>query len=79
MQDMRYPKPIYSRYGDTQLEEGHLSQNDLDEIESLMRYRYLDLDWNYGESPEFNVKQAKRFNSGKIETLANVRTGSIRI
>lgn len=63
---------------DTELKEGHLSQEDLDEIESLMRYRYLDWEWNYGESPEFNVKQAKRFPSGKIATLANVKDGVIQ-
>lgn len=62
---------------DTDLKEGHLSQADLDEIESLMRYRYLDWEWNYGKSPEFNVRQGKRFPSGKIEALANVKDGVI--
>ena len=57
---------------DMELKEGNLSQKDYDAINSLMENKYLKWEWNYGESPEFNVKQS-RFSSGKIETLAMLR------
>lgn len=63
---------------DTELKEGELSKEALDEINSLMETKYMSWDWNYGESPEFNVKQGKRFESGKIEVLANIKDGIIR-
>lgn len=62
---------------DTELTEGKLSENDLKEINSLMENKYLTWDWNYGYSPEFNVKQSKRFENGKIEVLINVKDGII--
>lgn len=63
---------------DTELKESQLSEADLNNINSLMKNKYLTWEWNYGESPEFNVKQAKRFASGKIETLSNVKDGIIQ-
>lgn len=63
---------------DTELREGRLSEADLNNIDSLMKNKYLTWEWNYGESPEFNVKQSKRFASGKIETLSNVKDGIIQ-
>lgn len=63
---------------DKELKEGTLCQKDYDEINSLMENKYLTWEWNYGKSPEFNVKQSKRFPSGKIETLANVKDGIIQ-
>ncbi len=63
---------------DTELTESCLSESDLHEIESLMKNKYLTWDWNYGVSPEFNVKQGKRFESGKVEVLINVKQGIIQ-
>jgi lipoate-protein ligase A len=63
---------------DTELIEGQLSDADLNEINSLMKNKYMSWDWNYGYSPEFNVKQGKRFENGKIEVLINVKEGIIK-
>lgn len=63
---------------DTELTEGQLSENDLKEINALMESKYLKWEWNYGFSPEFNVRQGKRFENGKIEVLANIREGIIQ-
>ena len=63
---------------DTELAEGQLSDTDLNEINSLMKNRYMSWEWNYGVSPEFNVKQGKRFEGGKIEVLINVKQGIIQ-
>lgn len=62
---------------ETELVEGKLSQADLDEINSLMKNKYMTWEWNYGTSPEFNTKQGKRFAGGKVEALINVKQGSI--
>ena len=32
-------------------------------------------DWIYGASPEFNLKQTKRFAGGRIEILMDVKEG----
>lgn len=63
---------------DEELAEGQLSADDLQAIESLMKNKYTTWDWNYGYSPEFNVKQGKRFENGKIEVLINVKQGAIQ-
>jgi lipoate-protein ligase A len=63
---------------DTDLVESKLTKADLNEINSLMKDKYMSWEWNYGFSPEFNVKHAKRFESGKVEVLLNVKQGVIQ-
>lgn len=63
---------------DAELREGELSKEAMDEINSLKERKYMSWDWNYGESPEFNIKQGNRFEGGKIEVLANIKDGIIR-
>ncbi|MDD3705316.1 MAG: lipoate--protein ligase [Clostridiaceae bacterium] len=63
---------------DTELIEGQLKVADINEINSLMTNKYMSWDWNYGASPEFNVRQGKRFESGKVEVLINVKNGVIQ-
>ena len=62
---------------DMELTEGKLSDIDLAEIDSLMRNKYMTWNWNYGFSPEFNVKQEQRFAGGKLEALIDVKQGVI--
>ncbi len=63
---------------DTELTEGKLSEAALKEVNSLMENRYLKWEWNYGYSPEFNVRHSKRFEHGKIDVLINVKEGIIQ-
>ena len=63
---------------DGELTEGTLSEADLNEINTLMKSKYMSWEWNYGYSPEFNVKLGKRFDAGKIEVLINVKQGIIQ-
>ncbi len=63
---------------DTELIEGQLKDADMNEINLLMKSKYMNWDWNYGASPEFNVKQAKRFEGGKVEVLINIKNGIIQ-
>lgn len=62
---------------DSELAEARLSAADYEEIDTLKRNKYITWKWNYGYSPEFNVKQEKRFDGGKIEVLINVKQGVI--
>lgn len=62
---------------DMDLRIGQLSELDLAAIESLKIDKYLTWDWNYGQSPEFNIRKSKKFESGKVEALINVKSGII--
>lgn len=65
-------------YDNSPIIEYKLSNNDISEIEKLMRSKYTTWDWNYGESPECNYINFKRFDGGKIEVSLNVINGYIR-
>lgn len=62
---------------DVDLETGSLSDEELKEAENLKNNKYMTWDWNYGESPDFNIKKLKRFESGTIQTLIDVKKGII--
>ena len=35
-------------------------------------------EWNYGESPEFNITRGKRFKNGRIQIFADVENSKIK-
>ncbi|WP_163192263.1 lipoate--protein ligase [Clostridium thermarum] len=55
-----------------------LNDRDLSEIRKLMEERYLRWEWNYGESPAFDVEKAMRFEGGKLELSFNVKDGLLQ-
>ena len=48
------------------------SRNDLANIKKLAEWK-ASWEWNYGKSPEYNLRREKRFPSGKIEILMEVK------
>ena len=44
----------------------------------LSNERYRSWDWNYGQSPEFNVQKTRRFASGEIDARIDVQHGAIK-
>ncbi|MBL4936023.1 lipoate--protein ligase [Clostridium sp. YIM B02515] len=54
-----------------------LTDKDLASIRELMRKRYSLWEWNYGESPEFEIEKNKRFAGGKLDLRFNVKDGKI--
>ncbi|MGM0436277.1 MAG: lipoate--protein ligase family protein, partial [Bacillota bacterium] len=42
----------------------HLSDGDLDKIHELMEERYNNWSWNYGESPDYSLEKAGRYEGG---------------
>ncbi|NEZ76067.1 lipoate--protein ligase [Clostridium botulinum] len=59
------------------LKEYNLTSDHINEIEKLMKEKYMTWQWNYGESPEFNYRNSKRFQGGKLEVLLNIVEGHI--
>ncbi|NFT13725.1 lipoate--protein ligase [Clostridium botulinum] len=59
------------------LKEYNLTSDHINEIEKLMKEKYMTWQWNYGESPEFNYRNSKRLQGGKLEVLLNIVEGHI--
>ncbi len=57
--------------------EYKLSMEELSEIQKLYEDRYNRWEWNYGESPDFDWKNYKRFTSGSIELRLKIKAGLI--
>lgn len=54
-----------------------LNEDDLNFIKNMMKERYLTWDWNYGESPDFDIQKAKRYDGGNLDIRLNVKKGII--
>ena len=55
-----------------------LSREDYAHIEKLMQEKYMTWEWNYGESPQFEVVKTARFAGGKVAFHLNVKDGFIK-
>lgn len=60
-----------------QSEEIVLSDEEIAEIEYAALNRFSTWDWVYGESPEFDMSNEKRFTGGKLEIKLTVENGHI--
>ncbi|NFJ19442.1 lipoate--protein ligase [Clostridium botulinum] len=59
------------------LKEYNLTNDHINDREKLMEEKYMTWQWNYGYSPEFNYRNSKRFQGGKLEVLLNIVEGHI--
>ncbi|WFA09459.1 lipoate--protein ligase [Tissierella sp. Yu-01] len=64
-------------FKEQEVKEYKLSQEQIDEINKLFKEKYSTWEWNYGESPEFNYKNYKRFSSGSIEVRLDIKNGVV--
>lgn len=64
--------------GDKEIKEYKLTEEDYANINKLMEERYSTWEWNFGESPKFNISKSKRFAAGKVETKIQVEEGIIK-
>ncbi|TYA15140.1 lipoate--protein ligase [Paenibacillus faecis] len=55
-----------------------LTEADWEKIRQISAERYKNWDWNYGLSPESNVKHAKKFPVGIIDLRMNIKDGHIK-
>lgn len=64
-------------YADEEKKEYLLSMEQLQSIDTLYKEKYSTWDWNYGESPDFGVKNYRKFPVGGIEVRIQVKSGVI--
>ncbi|MFL0247478.1 lipoate--protein ligase [Candidatus Clostridium stratigraminis] len=55
-----------------------LTEDDIKKIHNLMKTRFSTWEWNYGESPAFDLEKGKRYAGGKLELKFNVNDGKIK-
>lgn len=55
-----------------------LTENDLKEIDKLVENRYKKWEWNYGESPNFNIQKTKRYQGGSLDIRMDVKDGLVK-
>ena len=60
------------------LERLELTEDQKREIELLRRDKYALWEWNYGKSPEYNMRYEKKFPSGLVSVYLNAEGGRIR-
>lgn len=54
-----------------------LNEDDLEEINKLVKERYSTWDWNFGQSPQYNLRKITRTAAGTIEFDLLVAKGKI--
>ncbi|MBR4411663.1 MAG: lipoate--protein ligase [Firmicutes bacterium] len=62
----------------TVLEAYELTEEDVAAIEKLRNEKYITWEWNYGFSPAYTARRAKKFPGGVVEAHINVEKGEIR-
>lgn len=65
------------------MENGHLepltlSDEQLAEIRKLRDEKYAKWEWNYGHSPEYNMRREKKFDNGLVTVYLNAENGHIK-
>ncbi len=60
------------------VQQYHLTDEDWRGIRKLVEERYGRWDWNYGESPKFNIQKVERFASGEVDARLDVERGVIQ-
>jgi lipoate-protein ligase A len=53
----------------------NLSDEQWNKVYELSESKYRSWEWNYGRSPEFNIRKVKRFEFGQIDMRINVKDG----
>lgn len=59
------------------VKEYKLTERDWEEIHKISKERYQSWEWNYGQSPKFNLQRSKRFPIGQIDIRLEVNKGII--
>ncbi len=56
----------------------HLGDKQWEEVYALRDSKYNTWEWNFGNSPKFNIQRAKRFPLGEIDLRLDVEKGLIK-
>lgn len=66
---------IFGDAGDPPMLE--LAESDRQAVQELVDGKYGTWEWNYGESPDFNIQRTRRFPVGEIDLRIQVDRGAI--
>ena len=55
-----------------------MTEYDLNEIKKIELNKYSTWEWNYGFSPEYNVKKERRLDCGNVTIYLMVDKGIIK-
>jgi len=66
-----------SRLEQNRFRKRFLCSDEIKEIEKLREIKYKTWEWNFGRSPQFDVRHARRFDWGKLEIAIRVKQGKI--
>lgn len=55
-----------------------LTPPDIDKVNQLVREKYATWEWNYGASPQYNLRNKARLTGGSVEVLLDVKDGTIQ-
>lgn len=61
-----------------EMKEYIFSEEELNEIEQLRKEKFGTWEWNYGNSPTYNISRETRFQAGKIQVLADIHNSTIK-
>jgi lipoate-protein ligase A len=64
--------------GAGEIPQVHLDEADWHAIRKLSQERYRQWTWNFGASPDFNLRKRERFSTGEIDAHIDVHGGAIR-
>lgn len=60
-----------------EMREYKFSEKELAEIEEIRATKFGTWEWNYGNSPKFDIERNSRFTAGKIQVFANIKNSTI--
>ena len=64
-------------FGEHEVEEYHLTEEDWNNIKQLSNEKYRTWDWNYGKNPKYNFERDEKFEKGFIQVKFDVKKGKI--
>lgn len=71
-------KLLESIFASEPISQYQLGDNDWTRIHEIVLARYSTWEWNYGQSPEFNIQKTKRFPFGEVDARIDVQEGLIK-
>lgn len=69
---------VRAMFENENLEEIILSDEAIDDIQQLKIEKYATWDWNYGKSPQYNLRKERKCDFGLITILLQVEKGEIK-
>ncbi len=64
-------------FGSGEVPTVQLTEADWTAVREISEQRYRNWDWNFGKSPEFNVRHSHRFAGGLIDVKLFVKAGRV--